>query len=380
MYFDNNAGIPMTDAILKEYCIGAKLGNIMNGGKDSIIGQIQMNNLNNILSTMFAEVLSKPGQPRFQPVYTSGGSEGNSTILANYIDKHIICSTVEHYSIIDVVKHMNVSWVKPTTTGHVPIKDILAEVRPNTGLVILQSINSETGAIQHLDELFAKLPKYVAVHIDHVQGFMKYPKPLPGDRNMSVVVSFHKIAGPVGFGALMANYKFKPLIGGTQNGGMRGGTYNIAGVYSTIKAINMYDYQKVMELRSYFDSCLAKYFTVVDYDDFVSMLKRGQTIQSKYIVNISCKGCLPHTIFMCMGRGSVIYCNMLIKTNLAERGITIGTGSACNSAKIEGDDLGSMKSSNIPDEIKKGFLRISLSCYNTNREISKLVSNLSNIV
>jgi cysteine desulfurase len=371
MYFDNNAGIPMTDVILREYCNGAKLGNILNGGRDSLLGQIQINNLNDILKTMFGNM---------NIVYTSGGSEGNSTILSNYSGQHIVCSTVEHSSIIEVVKHMNVSWVRPTSTGHVPVDQILSEVRPNTGLVILQSINSETGAIQKLDELFARLPGRVAVHIDHVQGFMKYPKPLPGGRNMSIVISFHKVAGPVGFGALITNYKFRPLIGGTQNHGLRGGTYNIAGVYSSIKAINMYDYSKIIELRNHFDNCIAKYFTVIDYDNFMKMLAKNTIIQSNYIINISCVGCLPHTIFMCIGRGSVIFCNMLIKNKLVEKGITIGTGSACNATKIDGDDLGSMKSSDIPDEIKKGFLRISISCYNTRAEISKLVSTLSGII
>lgn len=368
MYFDNNACVPMTDRILDQYKIGAKLGNILSGGPNADKGFAKMNALTENLRTMFGRV---------GVIYTSGGSESNSTILNHYSGSHIVCSTVEHSSITLAAKKMNTTWVKPNATGHVSVDDILAAVGPNTALVVLQSVNSETGAIQAIPELLEKLDRRIAVHIDHVQGFMKYPYPIIGDsaRRLSISISFHKIGGPVGFGALIINYRPGILISGTQNEGLRGGTINIAGIYATLKAMKDYNYQKTSELREYFDRAVASYFMVLTYPEFMNML--GNRITGKYVVLISHSKCLPHTIFMCIGQDNKIYCNKLIKEEVNKRGITIGIGSACNSEKKDKDTLGSMKSAPIPTVIQNGFLRISLSCYNTRSEISRLVQTLS---
>lgn len=367
MNFDNNANVPMTDAIIREYATGCKMGNILNAGPRSKIALAKMTQLTDELQNMFGPMIV---------TYTSGGSEGNSTVLAEYRNSHIVCSTVEHSSIVEVIKNWNVSWVKPAVTGHVPIAAILEKVGPTTGLVILQSVNSETGAMQAIDELLKKLNDRVAVHIDHVQGFMKYPKPIPYSRNrkMSIVVSFHKIGAPIGFGVLMTNYKFQPLIGGTQNSGMRGGTYNIGAVYASLRAMADYNYSKVVDLRNYFDKLVGQHMVVIPYAKFMGMAHSGDGLVGKYMVDLSCDGCLPHTIFICLGYGNTILCNMAVKERLAGMGIIIGTGSACNSLKQ--DELGSMRSADIPEVIKKGFLRISISCYNTKNEISALVRAL----
>ena len=99
---------------------------------------------------------------------------------------------------------------------------------------------------------------------------------------------------------------------------------------------------------------------------------------SGYIVLFSCEGCLPHTIFICVGRDNVIICNKFIKSELDKTGIIIGYGSACNSESI--NDMGSMRSSNIQDALKNGFIRISLSPYNTQNDIKKLVRSLKELI
>jgi len=370
MYFDNNACVPMTDRIFMQYRTGAKLGNILSGGPNADQGIAKLAELTQNLQTMFG---------RAGVIYNSGGSEGNSTILKHYSGSHIVCSTVEHSSITAIAKSMNTTWVRPNATGHVPVDAILGAVRPDTALVVLQSVNSETGAIQAIPELLEKLNKRVAVHIDHVQGFMKYPDPIvfTPARLMSLTISFHKIGGPIGFGALVANYRPHPLIGGTQNDGLRGGTINIGGAYATVQAMLDHKYQKAVGLRAYFDSELAKHFLVLPYPKFMSMATGQMT--GKYVVLVSHSGCLPHTVFMCVGRDNSIYCNKLIKEQLNNRGITIGTGSACNSEKKDTDTIGSMKSAPIPTVVKNGFLRISLSCYNTRSEVKNLVKTLSEV-
>jgi cysteine sulfinate desulfinase/cysteine desulfurase-like protein len=66
---------------------------------------------------------------------------------------------------------------------------------------------------------------------------------------------------------------------------------------------------------------------------------------------------------------------MVIRDILSKNNIVVGVGSACNSEVKE--TMGSMRSADIPEEIKNGFIRISLSCYNTVDEVKKLVKVLS---
>ena len=370
MYFDNNANIPMTSNILSAYGQGAKLGNISNESKNAKIGQKCRMELVNYLKNLF---------PGFEVVLNSGGSESNSTIIRNFEHNHMICGTTEHSSITEIVKDLNVSWVYPKFTGHIPIAEIAKNINGNTKLIFLQSINSETGAIQNLPELVNLLPSGMALHIDHVQGFLKHKLQIANrkDLHISISVSFHKIGAPIGFGALITNYKYMPLIGGTQNGGMRGGTYNAPAILATIRAIKDYNYAKIIKLRAHFDQLINNHFVVKSISDFLALLEKGQ-INGSYIVIFSCNGCLPHTIFMSIGKNNIIYCNKVIKSFLQEKNITIGYGSACsNEKKKDFDDIGSMAScKDIPRELKNGFIRISLSCYNKKNEINYLVNAL----
>lgn len=375
LYFDNNANIPMTDEILKQYCIGAKLGNISNQSQSANIGQFFKRELTKKLNTMF---------PDMKVIFTSGGSESNSTVIRQYMGYHYVCSTVEHSSVIKALDGENVSWVKPKPSGHIPIGEMLTAVGDRTKLIIMQSINSETGAIQDLMNLAVHNKSRIPIHCDHVQGFMKLPEFIAfvkycnrASQPLTISVSFHKIGAPIGFGALITNTKVKPLIAGIQNDGLRGGTYNAAAMMATDKAMQAYDYNKIRNLRQVFDNEIQKHFIVLEYTKLVNMIKSGASINSSgFIIMISCDGCLPHTIFFAICEGNnTITCNAVVRDVLAKNNIVVGLGSACNSEKKE--TMGSMRSADIPEEIKNGFIRVSLSCYNTVDEVKKLVKVLS---
>jgi cysteine desulfurase len=382
MYFDNNSNVPMTDAIMAAYRIGSKLGNISNGSPYAEIGQSRMNYLTDTLKDRFAADFV---------IYTSGGSESNSMALDFFVENgfRIISSTAEHSSIIEKIKNCgNVAWIAPEFTGHTPVAQILGAVGAGPTCVVFQSINSETGAIQNIGKLISSnLPRSAHIHMDHVQGFMKADdqarKLFASGRPASLAISFHKIGAPIGFGALLVNkagmQNIRPIISGTQNGGMRGGTYNIAAIYATLRAMDDYDYSKIAKLRGEFDAQLAKEFLIIPYHEFAKMASEspGRQIGGDYIVVFSCNGCLPHTIFMCVGKDNKILCNQIVKNYLGQNGLIIGSGSACNSGKT--DELGSMRSAKIPLAFKNGFLRISLSCYNTVGEVKKLAKFLGKL-
>jgi cysteine desulfurase len=377
VYFDNNACVPMTDAILQQYAIGAKLGNISNESSAANRGQFCMEQLTRNLHSMF---------PNTKIVYTSGGTESNSTILSHYGTGHYICPMSEHWSLIAKVKDADVTWIRPHPSGHVSIAEMLAAVKPSTKLIILQSVNSETGAVQNLMSLATGNSRQIPIHCDHVQGFMKLPE-ITSFVNycnrtrqlLSLSISFHKIGAPLGFGALITNYDFHPLIAGSQNGGFRGGTYNISAMYASVQAMKDYSYDKVRGLRATFDSEIAKHFVVINYPMLAGMVDSGAKLSSSgYLVLFGCDKCLPHTIFMAIGHDNEIMCNKIVRDALSRKNITVGYGSACNTGKV--DPLGSMRSANIPEALKNGFIRISISCYNTTSEIKKLTNALSTLL
>lgn len=377
LYFDNNACLPMTDKILNEYCAAAKIGNISNDSFNAEKGKL-------IKSELDARL--KFFHPGMSVVYTSGGSESNSTAINMFKDGHIVCCMSEHSSIISSLSGCNVTWVRPQATGHIAVLDLLGATKSETKLIIMQSINSETGAIQDLLGLINNNRNKIHIHCDNVQGYMKrfdmkniITRCNQLKQPLTLSFSFHKIGGPIGFGALMSNTELKPLIGGKQNEGIRGGTYNIGAMSATIQAIKDYDYGKVVELRKYFDELIAKKYMIMSYSNIEKMTSSGAKLTSPgHIVLFSCDSCLPHTIFFAIGVNDMILCNRDIKNILGHKNIVIGYGSACNSESI--DEKGSMRSANIPSKYFGGFLRISLSCYNTKNEIKQLVNVLGELV
>ena len=377
LYFDNNACVPMTKSILSQYSIGATLGNISNGSKYAKKGQQQKDILDRLLKLMY---------PGMNVIYTSGGSESNSTVINMFKDDHIVCPLSEHASIIKSLDNCNVSWVEPQPSGHISPGELLGKVQPNTKLIILQSVNSETGAVQDLAGLAANNRGKIHIHCDDVQGFKKRSDMRQFVYNcnkikqpLTISLSFHKIGAPIGFGALLTNIDITPLIGGKQNGGLRGGTYNIGAIMATIQSIQDYNYSKTIKLRETFDNEIKKHFLVLNYSQIESMTKDGAKITSKgHIIMFTCPQCLPHTIFFAVGKDDMIACNQIIKDGLSEKNIIVATGSACNTTDVE--NAGSMRSANIPEKYKNGFVRVSLSCYNTVDEIKKLVNELANLV
>jgi cysteine desulfurase len=367
----------MTDRILAEYCSGAKIGNISNDSFNAAKGKLVKTELDARLKFF---------HPGMQIIYTSGGSESNSTVINMFKSDHIVCSMSEHSSIIASLSGCNVTWVRPQPTGHVKIDDLLGATNSKTKLIILQSVNSETGALQDLMNLVAHNRDKIHIHCDNVQGYMKRldMKNIVTYCNrvgqpLTLSFSFHKIGAPIGFGALLTNVSVVPLIGGKQNNSLRGGTYNVAAMKATIQAIKDYDYSKIIELRKYFDELISKRYIVMNYMDIKRMTEEGASLSSSgYIVLFSCDGCLPHTIFFAIGVNNMILCNRDIKNELAKKNIVIGYGSACNSESM--DEKGSMRSADIPKKYFGGFLRVSLSCYNTKSEVKDLVNALGNLI
>lgn len=201
----------------------------------------------NAISKAREQVAHSIGASPKQIVFTSGGTEANNLVFKGLIPylsqnnkKHIITSKIEHDSILNTVKEMNIkqgfdiSFLNVNSNGEV-INELDSKIKDNTGLVSVMYINNEVGTINQIYDICQSChEKNVLFHTDCVQAFGSVEidvKKLDCD---FMSISSHKINGAKGVGALYIKHPelIHPLITGGvgQEFGFRGGTENVPGI------------------------------------------------------------------------------------------------------------------------------------------------------
>lgn len=338
---------------------------------------------------------------QYRVIFTSGASEANCMLIRGVIDSysasysvipHVVCSAIEHKSIMMLLKsleemgHVTVTYVEPTVTGHIAPSAVDAAIRKNTCLVVVMHANNETGAINDVAAIGRVAhAKNVPLHTDTVQTFGKMPLN-PGQDIDSFVISFHKIYGPPGVGALiirqrfLAGFRIKPLIYGTQNEGLRGGTENVPGIGAAFAALRLTmdgrarKNAHLLSLKKRLMSEFAKLLPTISYAEYVKTRNDGGPKKELEMVFISGDGAgyLPNTIMLSIVKRSKPYiCNTRIKNALEARGIIVSIGSACNTASSKASHV--LYAMGADELIRKGALRISLGDSNTEADVLTFV-------
>ncbi len=186
-------------------------------------------------------------------LFTSGGTESNNTAIKGYFaankraGKHIIVSAVEHPSVAETAKAMEaqgftVSYAPVNKSGVIDVEKLEEMITPETSMISVMLVNSETGAVMPVKEIAAlknRINKNIILHTDAVQAFGKIKinvKELGADM---ISVSGHKIHGPRGSGFLYVKkgIRIAPFMdGGGQEKGLRSGTENLAAICGLAKA------------------------------------------------------------------------------------------------------------------------------------------------
>lgn len=190
-------------------------------------------------------------------VFTSGGTEADNLALWGVFgwppEGHLVVSAVEHPAVLEPAAALETAGVEVTRlgvdeSGRIDLEELEQAIRPDTRLVSVMAANHEIGTLQPVEQI-AGLTRAqdVIFHCDAVQAA---PWMDLGSLTASadlVSISAHKLAGPVGVGALFvrAGLSLQPhLRGGAQQAGRRGGTEPVALISGFAAAC-----QRVMRLR-----------------------------------------------------------------------------------------------------------------------------------
>ncbi|MGO9412284.1 MAG: cysteine desulfurase family protein [Spirochaetia bacterium] len=265
MYLDWAASAPPEEAAIRE---AAEVSTRFFGNPSSPHGAGR--EAAELLSRARARFAALIGASPSEIVFTSGGTESNTSLLLSILDRYrlggaerrrarIITTAVEHASIHDQALGleslgMSCTIVKPDPNGIIDPRAIASALDHDTVLVSVMLVNNETGAIQKVDEISRVVAEFsqrrgrkVLVHTDAVQALGKIPVSVPSLGVDAASFSAHKVGGPRGIGALYLKAGANPAflsLGGGQEGGRRPGTENVAGACAFAAAAE----QKVSKL------------------------------------------------------------------------------------------------------------------------------------
>lgn len=287
-----------------------------------------------------------------QLFFTSGGTEGNNLIIRSIIEKNkvprIAITAGDHPSITTTVELLQsrgrciVDVIAINHEGIVIDQQLAQVVRDETELVCLTYANSETGVINDVNALAAKIKKLnrqVHIHCDAVQMLGKMPLVI-GEHIDSAAFSAHKLGALKGCGALFVRQPDKllgQLSGGSQEQNLRAGTENLSGIISFALIVNALPER------------------LPRWQQRVKALTNRLLANDWLTIHGHRQYCLPNTVnFHIDGvQGNDIVVNL----DLA--GIAVSSGSACSSGINRPSRV--LTAMGYPDEVANNSVRVSFS-------------------
>ncbi len=312
-------------------------------------------------------------------VFTSCATESNNTAIigvakANPERRHIVTTAVEHPAVLEVCKEMQrggyeVTFLPVDRHGNLNIKDFVRALRPDTLLVTIMHANNETGVIFPVAEL-ARITKEtdpnIVFHTDATQSVGKLRIDLAGEYRHVDLLSFsgHKLHAPKGIGVLFIR-KGTPIrpfmVGGHQESGRRAGTENVPYIIGLAKAMEL-AYQNLEEENNRLERMRDRLERELrNRIPYLEINGEGAPRLSNTL-NLSC-----HFI-----EGEA----MLFE--LFEHGICASSGSACTSGSLEPSHV--LTAMKVPFTAIHGSVRFSLSRYNTEEDIDRIIEVFPEVV
>jgi len=308
-------------------------------------------------------------------VFSSCGTESDcaairGALAANPLKRHIVTTKVEHPAVLNLCKYLHETGYKVTflsvdSDGLLDLDELDAAINDQTALVSVMYANNETGVIFPIEKI-AEIVKQkgVLLHTDAVQAVGKLPIDLSQSSIDLLSFSGHKLHAPKGIGGLYVRRgtRWSPfLIGGHQERGRRAGTENIPYIVGLGRACELAEASLQVESereRKMRDNLEKKLLRLIP--------------DSR--VNGSAEHRLPNTLNISFEfvEGEAI---LLL---LSQDGIAASSGSACTSGSLEPSHV--LRAMGVPFTYAHGSVRISLSRYNTEKDVNSIVDSLVRII
>lgn len=308
-------------------------------------------------------------------VFTSCGTESDNTAIMSAIEstpqkRHVITTRVEHPAVLNFSRHLarkgyRVTFLPVDRQGRLDMKSFVKAIDNDTAVVSVMYANNETGVIFPVREIGEALrEKEILFHTDAVQAVGKIPinvKKIPVDM---LSLSGHKLHAPKGVGALYVRKgtRFYPyMIGGHQERGRRAGTENVASIVGLGRACELAkrdmagEADHLIRLRDKLEKALLQQCPDTSVNgDAENRLPNTTNISFEYV------------------EGEAI----LLRLN--EYGICASSGSACTSGSLEPSHV--LRAMGVPFTAIHGSIRFSLSRYNTEEEVNKVIELMPSII
>lgn len=308
--------------------------------------------------------------------FTSGGTEANNWAIfgiarANkHKGKHIITSAIEHASVLESVKELKkegfeVTFLPADKQGVVSLASLMHNIRKDTILISVMSVNNEIGTIQNIKAIGKTAKEYgIVFHTDATQalgGLMIDVNDMEID---ALTLSAHKIYGPKGVGALYVRNGVKIdnlLFGGEQERTKRAGTLNTPAIAGFGKAVAVAskeigsNVQKLKTIRHYIISSLTK-----QVEDFTINGHPQQAVPS--ILSI--------TFDRVDGESLMMLLDM--------EGVSVSTGSACTSHAIVKSHV--LEAIGLDELASKSTIRLSFAKSITKEEVNFAIEKIAEAV
>ena len=252
VYLDHNASTPVHPDVVAEMLpyFGETFGN---PSSVHAFGRAAREGLDQARERVGAFLKVRPEEI----VFTSGGTESDNAALLGAVmaarlrgvsRPHVVTTAVEHKAVIEAIPTIELlngcaTVVGVDRDGRVDTGEVLHALTADTVLVSVQAANNEVGTLQPVKEIARETARRgVPLHVDAVQllGTMELRVDELGAA--LVTISSHKVCGPKGIAGLFVakGMALAPWTrGGGQEGGLRGGTENVAAAVGFARAVEL---------------------------------------------------------------------------------------------------------------------------------------------
>jgi cysteine desulfurase len=349
-YLDHNATAPVAPRVLEAMLpwLGARFGNPSSRHEYGRAARAAIDEAR-------ARVAAAIGAHATEIVFTSGGSEANNLFIKGAAARLpaglVAVSAIEHPCVREPARALlrrgwQVREIGVGPEGVVRADEFAAALAQRPRLLSVMLANNETGAIQDVGSWAeAARPSGAWFHSDAVQAFGKIPldfRALNARGVHAITVSAHKIGGPKGAGALIADKRIDieaAIVGGGQERGLRSGTENVPAIVGFGVACELAVGQLAAEagrLRG-----------------LRARMEHGLAGQGAVIFAVDAER-LPNTVYFAL---PAIDGETLV-ARLDRAGFAVASGAACSSAKPEPSHV--LMAMGVEPALARGAVRVSI--------------------